>query len=548
MRRAASHGRSTGWQRKVIDMSLQRPLPIVTHRRSLPAVLRTPALLALVSLLAASPLPVAAQHEHPEAGAEAAQTAKPSAELTPAELKAIELPADKSVEQTITVSGKTLHYTATVGTIRLTDDKGKPTGDVMYTSYVLDHEKGAPDRPVLFAVNGGPGASSVYLNLGAIGPKHLAFADQGDSASDPAALSDNPGTWLDFADEVFIDPIGTGFSRALVPEAQAKKLFYAPTPDIQYLSLVIYKWLVKNERLLDKKYLIGESYGGYRVPRMTHYMQSTLGVAMNGIILVSPYLNPSFGNGNLSPIPWMITLPSITAAYLERQHKLSDAAMQPVIAYTEGDYAEALIKGPADKTATDAMIAKVTEMTGLDAEFVKYSGGRLSTEAYLREVHREQGTIGSVYDSNVTLPDPFPYAPYQQSSDPILESIVAPVTTAMVNFITNTVGWKTDAQYYALSYQVNRDWDRSGPTLREGAVDDLREAMAADPKMDVLVVHGWDDLSCPFMGSLLTQNELPAKLASQFSVHEFPGGHMFYSRWSNGKKLHELGEGLVENH
>lgn len=492
-------------------------------------------------------LPAAAQRPHQGPGEKppAAEAAKP---MTPAEMKAEELPADKSVEQTITVHGKTLHYTATVGTIRLTDDKGKPTGDVMYTSYVLDKEKGAPDRPVLFAVNGGPGASSVYLNLGAIGPKHLSFANEGDSASDPATLTDNPGTWLDLADEVFIDPIGTGFSKSLVDEAETKKLFYSPTPDIEYLSLVIYKWLVKNDRMLDKKYLMGESYGGYRGPRMTHYMQTQLGVAMNGLVLVSPYLNPDFGNGNLSPIPWMITLPSITAAHLEREHKLTDAAMQQVIAYDEGDYATALIKGPEDKAATDAMIAKVTEMTGLDPEFVKYSGGRLETGAYLREVHREQGEIGSVYDSNVTLPDPFPYAPYQEGSDPILESIIAPTTTAMVNFITNTVGWKTDAQYYALSYIVGREWDRSGPTLREGAVEDLREAVAADPKLNVLIVHGWNDLSCPFMGSLLTQNELPAKLEGQVSVHEFPGGHMFYTRAENADGLHALGEALVAKH
>jgi carboxypeptidase C (cathepsin A) len=485
--------------------------------------------------------------------AQDASAAKPAADAAkPADakvdVKALELPADKSVEQTITVHGKTLHYTATVGTIRLTDDKGKPTGDVMYTAYTLDHEKGAPDRPVLFAVNGGPGASSVYLNLGAIGPKHISFANAGDSASDPAVLTDNPGTWLDFTDEVFIDPIGTGFSKSLVDEAETKKLFYAPTPDIQYLSLVIYKWLVKNDRLLDKKYLIGESYGGYRGPRMTHYMQSQLGVAMNGLVLVSPYLNPSFGDGHISPIPWMITLPSITAAHLENEHKLTDAAMQDVIAYTEGAYATALIHGPADKAATDAMIAKVTEMTGLDPEFVKDSGGRLDTGAYLREVHREKGEIGSVYDSNVTAPDPFPYAPDQESNDPILEAIVAPTTTAMVNFITNTVGWKTDAQYYALSYEVNKDWDRSGPTLREGAVDDLREAVAADPKLNVLIVHGWNDLSCPFMGSLLTQNELPVKLEGQVQVHEFPGGHMFYTRPENGAGLHALAEKMVETH
>ena len=516
----------------------------------------SPALL-IVSLPVLLSLPVVAQRTHDAsaekaaAGTDAAKPADAKADAK-AEEKVAELPADKSVEQTITVHGKTLHYTATVGTIRLTDDKGKPTGDVMYTAYTLDRDKGAAnsaqDRPVLFAVNGGPGASSVYLNLGAVGPKHISFANAGDSASDPAVLTDNPGTWLDFTDEVFIDPIGTGFSKSLVDEAETKKLFYGPTPDIEYLSLVVYKWLVKNDRLLDKKYLMGESYGGYRGPRMTHYLQSQMGVAVNGLVLVSPYLNPSFGDGNLSPVPWMITLPAITAAHLENEKKLTDEAMQQVIAYTEGEYATALIKGPKDQAATDAMIAKVTEMTGLDAQFVRYSGGRLETGAYLREVHREKGEIGSVYDSNVTAPDPFPYSPDQQSSDPILESIIAPTTEAMVNFITNTVGWKTEARYYALSYDVNRQWDRQGPALRAGAVDDLRQAVAADPKLNVLIVHGWNDLSCPFMGSLLTQNELPSKLASQVTVHEFPGGHMFYTRAENGSRLHDLAEKMVQTH
>ena len=473
-----------------------------------------------------------------------AKSAAPKPEATKPE----GLPDDKSIPQTITVNGKTLHYTATVGTIHLKDAMGKPTGDVMYTSYVLDKAKGETSRPVLFAVNGGPGASSVYLNLGAIGPKHLSFANAGDSASDPAILKDNPGTWLDVADLVFIDPIGTGFSKSLVDEAQTKKLFYSPTPDIEYLSLVIYKWLVKNNRLLDKKYVMGESYGGYRGPRITHYLQSQLGVAVNGLVLVSPYLNPQFGDENLSPIPWMVTLPSITAAHLESQGKLTDDAMKQVIAYTEGEYASTLIAGPKDKAITDAMIAKVTEMTGLDPMFVRYSGGRLETGAYLREVHREKGEIGSVYDSNVTLPDPYPYSPSQQSNDPILESIIAPTTSAMVDFITNTVGWKTDARYYALSYEVGSAWDRSSPDLRRGAVEDLRESIAADPKLQVLIVHGWNDLSCPFMGSVLTQNQLPSKLAGQLQIHEFPGGHMFYTRAANGSGLHQLAETMVATH
>ncbi len=498
-----------------------------------------------------------AQRGHADGAAKTSSTPAPGAPAAPAgspkqpskpETEPNPLPADKSIPQTITINGKVIHYTATVGTVALKAKDGKPTGEVVYTAYTLDQPAGAPHRPVTFAFNGGPGASSVYLNMGAVGPKHIAFANQGDSASDPAVLTDNPGTWLDFTDLVFLDPIGTGFSRSLVSEDETKKLFYTPTSDVEYLSLVIYKYLVKNNRLLDKKYLLGESYGGYRGPRMTHYLQSQLGVGVNGLFLVSPYLNPDLGDSMLSPTRWMTTLPAITAAHLENEGKLTPEAMQSVISYTEGDYASALIKGPEDKAATDAMIAKVTQMTGLDPQFVRYSGGRLDTGAYLREVHREKGEIGSVYDSNVTLPDPFPYSPESMSSDPILESIIAPTTEAAVNFMTNTVGWKTEDRYYALSYDVNREWDRNTDDLRRGSVPDLREAMAADPKFKVVIFHGWNDLSCPFMGSVLTQNQLPANLAAQMQIHEFPGGHMFYTRATNGTGLHDMAQQAVANH
>jgi carboxypeptidase C (cathepsin A) len=176
------------------------------------------------------------------------------------------------------------------------------------------------------------------------------------------------------------------------------------------------------------------------------------------------------------------------------------------------------------------MIQRVTEMTGLDPQFVKYSGGRIDIEAYLREVHREEGKLGSVYDSNVTSFDPFPFAPEQRANDPILASIIAPLTTAMVDFVTRTVGWKIDARYNALSFEVNRLWDRDDD-LRKGSVPDLRQAVAADPKLRVLIVHGWNDLSCPFMGSVLTVDQMPVMGdPTRVAVREFPGGHMFYTR------------------
>jgi len=444
------------------------------------------------------------------------------------------LPADAHVQQEMKLEGKALKYTVTVGALPVRDKDGKVAGQVVTTAYTVEGD----NRPVTFALNGGPGAASVYLNFGAIGPRHMSVGNEGDSPSDPATLTDNPGTWLDFTDLVFIDPIGTGFSRAEVPEDQAGKLFFSTTPDIEYLSRIIYDWLVKNGRLGSRKYLVGESYGGFRGPRITHYLQSQLGVALNGVVLVSPYLNPEENsNGDLSPLPWMMTLPSITAAHLEREKKLTSEAMAPVIAYTRGEYATTLLKGRSDPDAEKNMIQHVTELTGLDPQFVKYSGGRINTEAYLREVHREEGKLGSIYDSNVTSFDPFPFAPEQRANDPILASIIAPLTTAMVDFVTRTVGWKIDARYHALSFEVNRLWERDND-MRKGSVPDLREAVAADPKLRVLIVHGWNDLSCPFMGSVLTVDQMPVMGdAARVAVHEFPGGHMFYTRDSSRIEL-----------
>lgn len=478
----------------------------------------------LIVLFAFLTSPMAAQEQKPATPSKPADSAQAKTDhdaLPP-------LPADAHVDQTIQINGGTLKYTATVGTLPVFGEDGKKTADVVYMAYTVEGR----DRPVTFALNGGPGAASVYLNLGAIGPKRVAFGEEGDSPSDPAALSDNPGTWLDLSDLVFIDPVGTGFSRSYLKPDETAKAFYRTENDIQYLSRVIYDWLLKNGRLTAKKYLVGESYGGYRVPRLTHYLQSQLGVAMNGIVLVSPYLNPSIDeNADLSPMAWVVNLPSMAAAHLERNKQLTAEAMADVIAYARGEYATDLLKGRADPQAIDRIVKRVTELTGLDEKFVRRAGGRIEIGAFLREVARSEGKIGSVYDSNVTSFDPYPFSPSQRSNDPLLESIIAPTTTAMVDFVTRVVGWKVNARYNALSYEVNGAWDQDSRALRVGAVPDLRQAVAADPKLQVLIAHGWNDLSCPFMGSILTVDQMPVMGdASRVRVREYPGGHMFYSR------------------
>ena len=487
--------------------------------------------------LVASVAPVHAQDKNDKAAASDAKD-KDSDKRPP-------LPDDKSVDQSATIGGRTIRYKATVGTIPVRDDSGKEIGQVVYTAYTVPG--GGVDRPVTFALNGGPGASSVYLNMGAIGPKRVAFGDQGNAPSDSPVTTDNANSWLDFTDLVFIDPIGTGFSRSLVDPAETKKQFYANDPDIKYLSKVVFDWLVKEGRLRSPKYLVGESYGGYRLPRIAYELQSQGGVGVNGMVLVSPYLDPASGAGAtaLSPLPWMIDLPSMAAAHLEREGRLTPAAMQDVIAYTQGQFATDLLKGRSDPAAVNRIVDHVTDLTGLARSLVAKLGGRVDAGTYLREVHRAEGKIGSVYDSNVTAFDPFPWSAEQQSNDPILDALIAPTTSAMVDFVTRTVGWKTTAPYHALSYDVNRAWDRGNPD--DSPVQDLRKAIANDPNMAVMIAHGWDDLSCPFMASRLIVDQMPAFGAAQrVKLDIYPGGHMFYSRSDSGARFKEDARALFQ--
>lgn len=455
------------------------------------------------------------------------------------------LPAAAHASQSAVVDGRTLHYTVTVGWLPVRDDKGKTIAQIVYTAYTM----AGKNRPVTFAFNGGPGAASVFLNMGAIGPKIVKFGVDGDTPSEPARLHDNPGTWLGFTDLVFIDPVGTGYSRSLVDDKQSTKDFYSTDADIAYLSRIVYDWLVKNGRMESPKYITGESYGGFRGPRITYYLQTRLGVAMNGMVLVSPYLDPMAWSDQLvSPMAWMTTLPSIAAAHLEREGKLDAANMAPIIAYTRGEYAQALMKGRSDPAAYAAMIKKVTEITGLDPVFVEHSGGRLETQAYLREVYRSQGKLGSRYDSNFTAWDPFPYAPHQRSGDPILNGIIAPTTTAMVHFVTQTVGWKVDGQYQTLNYKVGRLW-HDDDDAEQGSVQQLREAVANDSNLRVLIAHGWDDLSCPFMVSVLAVDQMPAMGdPTRVEVKEYPGGHMFYSRPASNAAFVKDVRALFDHH
>jgi carboxypeptidase C (cathepsin A) len=187
------------------------------------------------------------------------------------------------------------------------------------------------------------------------------------------------------------------------------------------------------------------------------------------------------------------------------------------------------LKGRRDPDAVARVVRKVTAYTGLNETFVRQSGGRIESRAFLRELYRDKGRIGSWYDSNVTQDDPFPWSPDGRRGDPILDAIIAPTTSAMVDFDTRVVGWKVEGRFNALSNDVNENWEK-GIELTDAATD-LRQAVAADPKMKVLIAHGYDDLSCPYFISRLIIDQMPISgAANRVRLRIYPGGHMFYSR------------------
>jgi carboxypeptidase C (cathepsin A) len=450
------------------------------------------------------------------------------------------LPADASIKQSVRGARGPLNYTATVGSLPVRDEKGKKIADVVFTSYLLDGQNAAT-RPVTFAFNGGPGAASVYLNFGAIGPKHVPFGGQDDAPSSPVQLVDNPDTWLDFTDLVFIDPVGTGFSRSLVNDEESKTHFFKMRSDIAYLSQIVYDWLQRNGRMASPKFIAGESYGGFRAPRLTHVLQTSRGVGISGMVMVSPYLDGNLENDDdTSPMGWAVRLPSMAAARFEREGKLTPSTLQPVEEYARSAFIVDYLRGPADAAATARIIAKVTELLGGDPALVKSMGGRVDTQTLLRELYRREGKVGSRYDINVTTFDPFPFSHRPRTGgggDPILDRIIAPTTSAMVDFVTRVVGWKVDGTYRALSYDVSSKW--SFDDAVPDSVTDLRQSLAIDPRMKALIAHGYTDLSCPFFASRLIIDQMPPNgIGNRVQLSIYPGGHMFYSRPDSRAALH----------
>lgn len=450
-----------------------------------------------------------------------------SAASAPTAAEQHRLPPDSTTRHTLALPGRPLEFTATAGSIRLFDDKGKPQADIAYNSYQLDGPDRA-SRPVTFLFNGGPGASSAWLQLGAAGPWRLSIGGDGAVSSATPDLLPNAETWLDFTDLVFIDPVGTGYSRFVASGEDVRKRFLSVDGDVGSLALVIRRWLEKHDRLLSPKFVAGESYGGIRGPKIVRNLQTQQGVGVRGLILVSPLLDFRDFSGS-SLLQYMYTLPSMAAVARQARGPVTRADLADVEQYAQSEFLADLIRGQADAQATTRLTDKVAVLTGIDQAVSRRLAGRFEVGEFRREFDRRSGRVTGRYDASMSGFDPYPDSNYAQFGDPSGDSLSAPLTSAAVELTVRKLGWRPDGSYQLLNEGVNRSWDFGrGPAE---SVSQLRQILALDPKLKLLVGHGLFDLATPYFASKVLLDQLPAFAGpDRVKLVVYAGGHMFYSR------------------
>jgi len=504
------------------------------------------AALALVAALSGAEMatPVLAQQNRPAAQPSAdaprnnpAQAGETGGRPTRAPNESsLRLPADSTSEHAVELPGRTLHFKATAGSIPLNDaESGSLQAEVAFVAYVL----GDANRPVTFLFNGGPGAASAYLNIGAVGPWRLPFENI--SASATPALLPNAETWLDFTDLVFIDPVLTGYSHIVASGDNVRRHFLSVDGDADALAVVIRKWVERNNRQGAVKFLVGESYGGFRVPKVAQALSGHQGVGMRGLIMISPVLD--FSNFNFrrhNPLGWVARLPSMAATVMEATAPFDRNALREVENYASGEYLRDLMRGERDVEAIERMTPRVAALTGLDPALVKKLGARIDNGTFQRERNRARGTVASAYDPTITAFDPSPNSAQSRFSDPVLDAIGPPLTGAMTALYQGELKWRVDQPYRLLNGEVNSQWNwgrgRAGPEV----VDDLRNALASDRDLQTLVAHGASDLVTPYFGTQLILDQMPVfGSADRLKLTVYGGGHMFYSRDASRRAFRE---------
>jgi carboxypeptidase C (cathepsin A) len=391
---------------------------------------------------------------------------------------------------------------------------------VFYTAYVA---KGA-NRPLTFAFNGGPGAASAFLHLGVVGPRVLELGPNGHDAA-RAELHDNPETWLGFTDLVMIDPIGTGWSRA-AKDGDAKS-FWSVRSDADAMAKAIALYITHNNRAGAPKYLLGESYGGLRAVKTARALQRDQGIAVSGIVMLSPLLEGwlTFGDDG-SALRAALQLPSLAAAELERKRAFTLEAQLAAEKFAMTTYLTTLAVRPPTGIAGNDFYERVAEISGMPLETVTQAHGFIG-DSYVK--HLRAGKIVSRYDAGFAVDDPFPERPGERSSDPILDGVSRAYGGGFADYARNELGFKTEITYSLLASDVTRNWDWHGGRLRVSTEEDIRTLLAFSPSFRILIAHGYADMVTPYgMTRYVLDHLPPIGPPGRVRLTLYRGGHMFY--------------------
>ncbi len=456
----------------------------------------------------------------------------------PKEEKKPPTPEEKIVQtkHSLKVSGQEIKYTATAGTILLKLEDGTPKASIFYVAYIKDDVSDASQRPLTFSFNGGPGSASVWLHLGLFGPRRVQMGDAGTLLPPPYKLVDNDVSLLDISDLVFIDPVSTGYSRAVPGEPP--KQFHGVTEDVESVADFIRLYATRSKRWSSPKFLAGESYGTTRAAGLSGYLQQRYGMYLNGIVLISAILNfetAEFDTGN--DLPYILYLPTYTAIAWYHKRLPADlqtgnlqTAVEESRKFAVGEYADALMTGDALPAARRTEIMqKLARLTGLSPDYIDRTNLRIEIQRFTKELLRsERRTIGRI-DARFTGIDR-DAAGERPEFDPSIAAIIGPYSGMLNDYVRNDLKFDSDLPYEVLTGRV-RPWNYAPYENRYvNVAETLRGAMTQNPFLHVFVAKGYYDLATPFFAADYTFDHLglDPTLRGHLSGAYYEAGHMMY--------------------
>ena len=448
---------------------------------------------------------------------------------------------EQSVTQrSVVIGGAPINYTATVGTFLVRNDRGEPRASFGYTAYVKRDVGDASRRPITFAYNGGPGSSSVWLHMGALGPRRIVASDPSATPPPPYRIVDNPESLLDRSDIVMIDPVGTGFAR---PVGDAKeKDFWGVDQDIEWVSQFIKQFVTDRGRWNSPKYLLGESYGTTRSAGVVDYLQTREHMAFNGVILVSVALDiealfPWPGNER----PFALFLPTYAAAawfhkVLPSPPKDLEPFLTEVRQYALGPYTTALQKGDSlPEAERHAVAEKLHQYTGLSTDYIEKSRLRLTESQFAKELLREhRETVGRL-DARFTGVT-FDLLEKDAEYDPQEAAISAAYTAALLSYLHGELKFGQDKIYMISNRAAFPAWDwkhkigESFPMPIANTGPDLAHALGYNPNLRILILNGVYDMATPILATeyMVSHLNVEKKLSDRVEMKYYPAGHMMY--------------------